>query len=83
MKVLLENLLRFEDGGFTVATSDIQAVADWQKNPSASSSEIQYRPPACCFRTSPAFPAWSTLPPCATPSPSWAVTPARSTRWFP
>jgi aconitate hydratase len=44
MKVLLENLLRFEDGGFTVATSDIQAVADWQKNPSASSSEIQYRP---------------------------------------
>ena len=44
MKVLLENLLRFEDGGFTVATSDIQALVDWQKNPAASSSEIQYRP---------------------------------------
>jgi aconitate hydratase len=43
MKVLLENLLRFEDGGFTVSTADIQAVADWQKNP-ATSNEIQYRP---------------------------------------
>ena len=44
MKVLLENLLRFEDGGFTVATADIQAVVDWQKDPSESSNEIQYRP---------------------------------------
>ncbi|WP_343609223.1 aconitate hydratase AcnA [Novosphingobium sp.] len=44
MKVLLENLLRFEDGGFTVSTADIQAVSDWQKNPSASDNEIQYRP---------------------------------------
>jgi aconitate hydratase len=44
MKVLLENLLRFEDGGFTVATSDIQAIVDWQKNPTESSNEIQYRP---------------------------------------
>ncbi len=44
MKVLLENLLRFEDGGFTVSTADIQAVADWQNNPRESSNEIQYRP---------------------------------------
>lgn len=44
LKVLLENLLRFEDGGFTVSTADIQAVADWQKNPTASDTEIQYRP---------------------------------------
>ncbi|KUO52763.1 MAG: aconitate hydratase [Sphingomonadales bacterium BRH_c42] len=43
MKVLLENLLRFEDGGFTVSTGDIQAIADWQKNP-ATGREIQYRP---------------------------------------
>ena len=28
MKVLLENLLRFEDGGFTVAREHIQAVVD-------------------------------------------------------
>jgi aconitate hydratase len=44
MKVLLENLLRFEDGGFTVSTADIQSLADWQKNPTASETEIQYRP---------------------------------------
>ena len=43
MKVLLENLLRFEDGGFTVSTTDIQALIDWQKNPT-SDAEIQYRP---------------------------------------
>ncbi len=44
MKVLLENLLRFEDGGFTVSTDDIKALVDWQKKPTESSSEIQYRP---------------------------------------
>ncbi|SFF73543.1 aconitase [Novosphingobium sp. CF614] len=43
MKVLLENLLRFEDGGFTVSTDDVQAIADWQKNP-VTGEEIQYRP---------------------------------------
>jgi len=43
MKVLLENLLRFEDGGFTVSTRDIQAIVDWQKNP-VTGDEIQYRP---------------------------------------
>ncbi len=43
MKVLLENLLRFEDGGFTVSVGDIQALIDWQKDPK-STSEIQYRP---------------------------------------
>ncbi|MFZ1742799.1 MAG: aconitate hydratase AcnA, partial [Pontixanthobacter sp.] len=43
MKVLLENLLRFEDGGFTVSTDDIQGLADWQKNP-VTGTEIQYRP---------------------------------------
>ena len=43
MKVLLENMLRFEDGGFTVSTADVQAIADWQKNP-VTGAEIQYRP---------------------------------------
>ena len=43
MKVLLENLLRFEDGGFTVSEGDIQAIADWQRNP-VTGKEIQYRP---------------------------------------
>ena len=43
MKVLLENLLRFEDGGFTVSTDDVKALVDWQKDPH-SNQEIQYRP---------------------------------------
>ncbi|MBV9884409.1 MAG: aconitate hydratase AcnA, partial [Sphingomonadaceae bacterium] len=42
MKVLLENLLRFEDGT-TVTVDDIQALVDWQKERS-STREIQYRP---------------------------------------
>jgi aconitate hydratase len=42
MKVLLENLLRFEDG-VTVTRADIQALVDWQKERS-STKEIQYRP---------------------------------------
>ncbi|GMN02058.1 aconitate hydratase AcnA [Erythrobacter sp. MTPC3] len=43
MKVLLENMLRFEDDGFTVGKEHAQAIVDWQKNP-ATGSEIQYRP---------------------------------------
>lgn len=42
LKVLLENLLRFEDG-HSVTTEDVQAIADWQKTKS-STQEIAYRP---------------------------------------
>ena len=42
MKVLLENLLRFEDG-VTVTRDDLQAMADWLKDRSIN-REIQYRP---------------------------------------
>src|SRR6188472_4556858 len=42
MKVLLENLLRFEDGT-TVTRDDLQAMVDWQKDRSIA-REIQYRP---------------------------------------
>ena len=42
MKVLLENLLRFEDGQ-TVTRDDLQAMVDWQKERRIS-REIQYRP---------------------------------------
>ena len=42
MKVLLENMLRFEDGS-TVTAADAQAVVDWQKD-ARSDAEIQYRP---------------------------------------
>ncbi len=42
MKVLLENMLRFEDG-VTVTPDDVQAIVDWQKE-RRSDREIQYRP---------------------------------------
>ncbi|MBD8513980.1 aconitate hydratase AcnA [Photobacterium sp. CAU 1568] len=42
LKVLLENLLRFEDGD-TVTESDIQSVIDWLQT-RRSDKEIQYRP---------------------------------------
>lgn len=42
LKVLLENLLRFEDRN-TVTTKDIQAIADWLKTKS-SQHEIAFRP---------------------------------------
>src|SRR5229473_4831872 len=41
IKILLENLLRFEDGS-TVKRSDIEYVAAW--NPSAAPREINFRP---------------------------------------
>jgi aconitate hydratase len=42
MKVLLENLLRFEDG-VTVTQDDLEAMADWLKERKIN-REIQYRP---------------------------------------
>ncbi|HCH99827.1 MAG TPA: aconitate hydratase AcnA, partial [Alphaproteobacteria bacterium] len=42
LKVLLENLLRFEDGK-TVTTDDIKALAKWLDN-KGGASEIAYRP---------------------------------------
>ncbi len=42
MKVLLENLLRFEDG-VTVTRDDLQAMVDWLKDRRIN-REIQYRP---------------------------------------
>ncbi|ALA25854.1 aconitate hydratase [Piscirickettsia salmonis] len=43
LKVLLENLLRFEDDGVTVSIDDIKALGQWQEK-RQSSREIQYRP---------------------------------------
>jgi aconitate hydratase len=42
MKVLFENLLRFEDGE-TVTRADLEALVSWLKTPSVE-REIQYRP---------------------------------------
>ncbi|MEO0937052.1 MAG: aconitate hydratase AcnA [Pseudomonadota bacterium] len=43
LKVVLENMLRFEDGK-TVTTDDIRAFADWATNGGRTQREIAYRP---------------------------------------
>jgi len=43
LKVVLENMLRFEDG-VTVTTDDIRAFGDWASQGGTSSREIAYRP---------------------------------------
>ena len=43
LKVLLENLLRFEDGR-TVTKEDIQAAVDWLATKGKSEREIAFRP---------------------------------------
>ncbi|MDV7144385.1 aconitate hydratase AcnA [Tropicimonas sp. TH_r6] len=44
LKVVLENMLRFEDGGFTVSVDDIKAFAGWGANGGQNPREIAYRP---------------------------------------
>ncbi|MFG6081687.1 aconitate hydratase AcnA [Paracoccus litorisediminis] len=44
LKVVLENLLRFEDAGRTVSVDDIKAFAEWAKLGGKNPREIAYRP---------------------------------------
>ncbi len=44
LKVVLENLLRFEDDGFSVSVEDIKAFGDWAKLGGKNPREINYRP---------------------------------------
>ncbi|WP_027259168.1 aconitate hydratase AcnA [Leisingera aquimarina] len=44
LKVVLENMLRFEDGGFSVSTDDIKAFAEWGALGGKNPREIAYRP---------------------------------------
>ena len=44
LKVVLENMLRFEDGGRTVSLEDIKAFADWGAQGGQNPREIAYRP---------------------------------------
>jgi aconitate hydratase len=44
LKVVLENMLRFEDGGFTVSVDDIKAFAEWATLGGKNPREIAYRP---------------------------------------
>ncbi|WP_066709014.1 aconitate hydratase AcnA [Celeribacter ethanolicus] len=44
LKVVLENILRFEDGGFSVSTDDIKAFSEWAEKGGQNPREIAYRP---------------------------------------
>ncbi|WP_411957817.1 aconitate hydratase AcnA [Paracoccus homiensis] len=44
LKVVLENMLRFEDDGRTVSTKDIKAFAEWAEKGGQNPREIAYRP---------------------------------------
>ena len=44
LKVVLENLLRFEDGGFSVSVDDIKAFGEWADKGGKNPREIAYRP---------------------------------------
>ncbi|MEP3298597.1 MAG: aconitate hydratase AcnA [Pseudoruegeria sp.] len=44
LKVVLENMLRFEDNGFTVSLDDIKAFSKWADNGGKNPREIAYRP---------------------------------------
>ena len=44
LKVVLENMLRFEDGGRTVSLDDIKAFATWAAKGGRNAREIAYRP---------------------------------------
>ena len=44
LKVVLENMLRFEDNGFSISVDDIKAFAEWDANGGKNPREIAYRP---------------------------------------
>ena len=69
LRILLENLLRHEDGGRAR-----EAVARAGTRRPSRPHEIASRRRACCCRTSPACRRSSTSPRCATPWTSWAAT---------
>ena len=52
MKVLLENLLRYEDGR-SVTIEDVKAAANWNGNP--NNSEIAFSAGSCLLRISLVF----------------------------
>ena len=65
LKILLENLLRNEDGA-NITASQITALAGWDPTPNPTPRSRSRRRGSSC-RTSPACPPWSTWPRCARP----------------
>ena len=79
MKVLLENLLRFEDGE-TVTRDDLQCMADWLKERRIN-REIQYRPARVLMQDFTGVPAVVDLAAMRDAMARSAATRRRSIRW--
>ena len=78
LKILLENLLRHEDGT-TVTADDIRAVAAWE--PAATpSQEIAYRPARVLMQDFTGVPAVVDLAAMRDAMKAWAATPRASIR---
>lgn len=82
MKVLLENLLRFEDDR-SVKKSDIEAVAKWLNDRGSAGAEIAYRPARVLMQDFTGVPAVVDLAAMRDGLKSLGGDPERSTRSFP
>ena len=82
MKVLLENLLRHEDGR-TVTREDILGVAEWLENKGQVEKEIAFRPARVLMQDFTGVPAVVDLAAMRDGSPRSAAIPRRSIRSCP
>jgi aconitase A len=82
MKVLLENLLRFEDGR-SVTKEHILSVAAWLSNKGTVENEIAYRPARVLMQDFTGVPAVVDLAAMRDAMVSLGATRRRSTRSFP
>ncbi len=81
LKILLENLLRTEDG-LNVTGDHIRALARWDPN-AEPDTEIQFSPARVLMQDLTGVPRSSTWRRCARRCRRSAATPARSIRWCP
>src|SRR5204863_6603623 len=70
LRILLENLLRCEDGRF-VHAEDIRALANWR--PGAPEKEIAFMPARVLLQDFTGVPRSSISPPCVKPCGAWAA----------
>jgi aconitate hydratase len=81
LKVLLENMLRHEDGR-TVTADDARALAAWLRD-RRSAREIGFRPARVLMQDFTGVPAVVDLRQCAKRWSRWAATPSGSIRFPP
>ena len=82
IRVLLENALRHVGRGF-VSEAHVRDLAGLEPDRPRAGARCRSCPRGSCCRTSPACPAWSTWPPCATPWDGCRATPTGSIRSCP